>query len=178
MGRILLNMIMLFAPLSAMSFGGGQTVIADIAHQSVNVFHWLTDRQFADLFALSRVSPGPTTLISSLIGWHVAGFVGLMVATLAMYLPSSTIFVAVTSFWHKHQHAPWRRAVERGLAPVAVGLILAGAVAVLQAMHATAIGWATTAVTTLVVQFVKINPYVLMSAVAAIYIAVFYAGLY
>jgi chromate transporter len=177
MDNVLLRIILLFAPLSALSFGGGQTIIADIQLQSVSVYHWLSGQQFADLFAISRVSPGPTTLISALIGWHLEGFVGAIVATLAMFVPSSMVFVTVTLFWHKSEGTRWRRAIERGLAPVAVGLIFAGAVAVMQSMHATTLAWATTAIAACVVYFTKLNPYILMSAVALIYVAVFYVPL-
>ncbi|CAB3777433.1 chromate transporter [Paraburkholderia fynbosensis] len=177
MDNVLLRIIFLFAPLSALSFGGGQTIIADIQIQSVSVYHWLSGQEFADLFAISRVSPGPTTLISALIGWHLEGFVGAIVATLAMYIPSSTVFVTVTLFWHKSEGTRWRRAIERGLAPVAVGLIFAGAVAVMQSMHATALAWATTATAAGVIYFTKLNPYILMSAVALVFVAAFYVPL-
>jgi chromate transporter len=174
MANVLLRLIVLFAPLSALSFGGGQTIIADIQLQSVSVYHWLSGQEFADLFAISRVSPGPTTLISALIGWHLEGLIGALVATLAMYIPSSTVFVTVTLFWHKSEGTRWRLAIERGLAPVAVGLIFAGAVAVMESMHATTFAWGTTAIAACVVYFTKLNPYVLMSAVALAYAAVFY----
>ncbi|GAB2897519.1 chromate transporter [Paraburkholderia jirisanensis] len=177
MDNVLLRMVLLFAPLSALSFGGGQTIIADIQLQSVSVYHWLSGQEFADLFAISRVSPGPTTLISALIGWHMAGFIGAIVATLAMYIPSSTVFVTVTLFWHKSEGTRWRHAIERGLAPVAVGLIFAGAVAVMQSMHATTFTWATTAIAGCVVHFTRLNPYILMSAVALAYVAMFYLPL-
>ncbi|MBN3802652.1 chromate transporter [Paraburkholderia sp. Ac-20336] len=177
MANVLLRIVLLFAPLSALSFGGGQTIIADVQHQSVSVYHWLSGQEFADLFAISRVSPGPTTLISALIGWHLEGFTGAIVATLAMYIPSSVVFVVVTLFWHKSEGTRWRRAIERGLAPVAVGLIFAGAVAVMESMHATTLAWATTAIAACVVYFTKLNPYILMSAVALIYVAVFYVPL-
>src|ERR1700754_877545 len=178
MANVLLRLIVLFAPLSALSFGGGQTIIADIQLQSVAVYHWLSGQEFADLFAISRVSPGPTTLISALIGWHLEGFIGAIVATLAMYIPSSVVFVTVTLFWHKSEGTRWRRAIERGLAPVAVGLIFAGAVAVMESMHATMFAWVTTAIAGAIVYFTKLNPYVLMSGVALIYVAAFYVPLF
>jgi len=83
----LLGIFLVFAPLSLMSFGGGQAIIADMQHQVVDVQHWMTGPQFADIFALSRAAPGPSTLIAALIGWQVAGFVGAVVGTLAMYRP-------------------------------------------------------------------------------------------
>ena len=46
----LLTLFAVFAPLSLLSFGGSNSVIADIAHQSVAVQHWTSEREFADLF--------------------------------------------------------------------------------------------------------------------------------
>src|SRR5262249_57406046 len=74
----LLGLVLVFAPLSALSFGGGQAIIADMQHQTV-AQGWLSDTEFADLFAISRAAPGPSTLISALIGWQVAGLVGAVV---------------------------------------------------------------------------------------------------
>ncbi len=55
---------------------------------AVEVEHWMTDRQFADLFALAQVTPGPNVIIVTLIGYHVAGVAGALVATLAMCGPT------------------------------------------------------------------------------------------
>ena len=55
----LLGLIIVFAPLSLFSFGGGQAIVADIQHQTVGVHGWLTDQQFTDMFALSRAAPVP-----------------------------------------------------------------------------------------------------------------------
>ena len=49
--------------------------------------HWLTDVDFAQAFAISQASPGPNMLIVSVIGWKVYGFLGALVATLALCLP-------------------------------------------------------------------------------------------
>ena len=43
--------------------------------------HWMNDRQFADMFAIAQVSPGPNIIIVTLIGYHVAGIAGAVVAT-------------------------------------------------------------------------------------------------
>ncbi len=53
-GGSLIALGLVFAPLSLLSFGGGNAVIADIAQQSIAVHHWTSEREFADLFALSR----------------------------------------------------------------------------------------------------------------------------
>lgn len=174
MDNLLLRLILVFAPLSILSIGGGQAIIADIQHQTVDVYHWFTNEQFADMFAISRATPGPNTLIASLIGWHLGGLAGLLAATLAMYIPSSLAFITVTTFWHRSEGARWRLAIERGLAPIAVGLIFAGALTILEALHLSVLGWATTAVAMAVLYTTRTNPYLVIFSVIALYLAVFF----
>ena len=172
----LLNLILVFAPLSLASFGGGQVIVSDIQLQTVVVHHWFTNQQFADVFAISRAAPGPSTLIASLIGWRIDGFIGAIVATLAMYVPSSTVFVLCTTLWHKHHGSPWRMAIERGLAPVAVGLVFASGVRILEAIQMSnlVLGLGTVAAATGLLYFTKINPYLLLFLVAGFYALVFF----
>jgi chromate transporter len=120
----LLRLFVVFAPLSLLSFGGSNSVIADIAHQSVAVQHWTSERDFADFFALSRAAPGPGSMLAALIGWQSAGFVGALVATVAFYLPSSVLLYVVANVWGRWRGAAWHQAVERGIAPIAAGLFL------------------------------------------------------
>lgn len=171
MGR-LLGLVLVFAPLSVLSFGGGQAIIADMQHQTVAVHGWLTDAQFVDLFAVSRAAPGPTTLIAALIGWQVAGFAGALVAALAMYVPSSIIVYAATRWWNRRAGSPWREALERGLAPVAVGLIFAGAYTVTRAAQLDWLGFATLAVALAVLLATRISTYALMGAAAVLFVLV------
>src|SRR5512147_2764007 len=109
----LLGLVLVFAPLSLFSFGGGQAIVADMQVQVVNQ-GWMTPQQFVDMFALSRAAPGPSTLIAALIGWQVAGFAGAVVATLAIYIPSSLVVYAAVRWWHKSKESPWRGILERG----------------------------------------------------------------
>jgi len=82
--RTLLALVVVFVPLSLLSIGGGASLLADMEHQSVTVHGWTTPREFADLFAISRVAPGPGTMLAALIGWKVAGWAGAVVATVAL----------------------------------------------------------------------------------------------
>ncbi len=171
----LLGLIIVFAPLSILSFGGGQAIVADIQHQTVTVHHWMTNDQFTDMYAVSRAAPGPSTLVAALIGWQVYGFWGALVGTLAIYIPSSVVVYGATSWWHRHEGSPWRVAIEKGLGPIALGLIFAGVVAVLEAAHiieATRInflGLATTLGSAGVLYFTKVSPYLLVAIVALLY---------
>jgi chromate transporter len=168
----ILGLIFVFAPLSLVSFGGGQAIIADMQHQTVDVQHWLTGNEFADLFALSRAAPGPSTLIAALIGWQVAGLLGAIVATLAIYVPSSIVVYGATRWWHARRDSPWRGILERGLAPIAVGLVFAAAFSVLQAANAGVLQIATAGVACLLLLYTDVSTYVLMGAAAAIFAGV------
>ena len=144
----LLALVLVFAPISLVSLGGGPSVFAEMQRQSVEVHGWLSDERFLDLFAVSRAAPGPGSLIAALVGWEAAGFAGALVAALALYLPSSLLLLAVGHWWRRGGDAPLRRAVERGLAPVAVGLIFAGVVTLARGDGSGWLGIATLAVCT------------------------------
>jgi chromate transporter len=90
-GNVLLALFAVFAPLSLLSFGGSNAVLADIAQQSVAVHGWVSEREFADFFALSRAAPGPGSMLVALIGWKVAGLSGALVATASLYLPGAIL---------------------------------------------------------------------------------------
>lgn len=83
--NIYLQLIAVFAPLSLLSIGGGQSVIADINQQAVAIHGWMTQREFIDLFAISRAAPGPGSLLATLIGWKEADWAGAVVASLALF---------------------------------------------------------------------------------------------
>jgi chromate transporter len=167
----LLAIVLVFAPLSLISFGGGQAIIADMQHQVVDIRHWMSGPEFADLFALSRAAPGPSTLIAALIGWQVAGLAGAITGTLAIYIPSSLVVYAAVRWWHASKESPWRTALEQGLMPVAVGLVFAGALAVLQAAHVGALQIFTTVVAAALLIYTQISVYVIMVVTALVFAA-------
>ena len=71
-------------------------------------------------------------MLATLIGFKVAGFAGAVVATLALFVPSSLACFVVARVWDHYHARPWRQAVEDGLAPIAAGLMFSGALAVLR----------------------------------------------
>ncbi len=173
----LLNLVLLCVPLSLVSFGGGQSIIAGLQHQTVDIQHILTAREFTDYYAISRAAPGPGTLIVVLIGWHIAGLLGALAAALAIFVPSSALVCIFGSIWQRHRHADWAVAVERGLAPVAAGLIFAGAFAVSVAAGLTLIDIATVAVGTMVLFRSRIGAYPLLAAAAVLYFLLSLGGM-
>jgi chromate transporter len=161
----LLALVLVFAPISLVSLGGGPSVFAEMQRQSVEVHGWLSDERFLELFAVSRAAPGPGSLVAALVGWEAAGFPGALVAALSLYLPSSLLLLAVGHWWRRGGEAPLRRAVERGLAPVAVGLIFSGVVTLASGDASGWLGIATIAVCT-VALLRGASPYWVMFAAA------------
>ena len=142
--RTLVALIFVFAPLSLVSIGGGPAVFAEMQHQAVVVHGWVTQREFGDLFAISRAAPGPGALLATLIGWQAAGWRGALIVSFAFFLPSSMAVYVTAHFWNRWRGSAWHAALEEGFAPVAAGLVLAGALAVLQSGGALAWGIALT----------------------------------
>lgn len=136
-----LALILVFVPFSLVSLGGGTGILAGIHHQAVDVHHWVTAREFVDLFAISRAAPGPGSMLTTLIGWHVWGWSGAVIATLALFVPSSLLCYAAALMWRRHRGKRWHTALEQGLAPVGIGLVLAGAVTVLRIGSGGALAW-------------------------------------
>lgn len=138
-------------------------------HQTVDIQHWMSGREFVDIFAVSRAAPGPSTLIAALIGWHVAGLPGAVIATIAIYLPSSLIVYAAVRWWHASKDLPWRSILQRGLTPVAVGLVFAGALAVLQAARVDALQIFATVVTAGLLLTTRVGVYAIMAGAALLF---------
>src|SRR3972149_4576459 len=116
-----------FALLSLFAVGGANAAIPEMQRIAVEVMHWMSDRQFADSFAIAQLSPGPNVIIVTLIGYHVAGLAGAGVATAAMCGPTCLMAFFVTRVWDRFKDAPWRIAIQAGLVPVSLGLIAASA---------------------------------------------------
>ena len=117
----------LFSVLSLLAVGGANAAIPEMHRVAVDVMHWMSNKQFADMFAISQLSPGPNVIIVALIGFHVAGLSGAAVAITAMVVPTCVLAYFVARTWDRFKDARWRIAVQAGLVQVSLGLIGASA---------------------------------------------------
>jgi chromate transporter len=141
---LLLQLALLFAKLSLLAVGGASATVPEMTRQAVTIHHWLTPAQFSQLYAISNSAPGPNVLISTILGAHVAGVPGGIVATLAMIIPSCTLAVLVSHLLERHAASRWRRVLQASLLPITAGLILAAAVVLARQADT---GWLTAAIT-------------------------------
>lgn len=171
-----LQLITLFGSLSLMSIGGGNAVLPDMHLRSVQQHHWLNNTQFADLFSISQTAPGPSILIVGMIGYAaglpvggvLGGIIGGFVATAAMVIPAASLVYAITLFWQRAQESKWRIAVEKGFAPLTVGLILASSLVMSRAADHDWRAYLLTAACTLIFVRTKINPLIIVAVAGVI----------
>lgn len=133
----LISLALIFTQLSVLAFGGGNTILPEMERQVVEVHHWMTAEAFSALFALGQAAPGPNLMVVTLVGWHVAGWQGMLVTSIAKFGPSSLITVGVLHLWERFKERPWRRIVQAGLLPMTAGLVGASAALIAQASATT-----------------------------------------
>lgn len=163
MNLVLLQLIGLFAGLSMLAFGGGAGIIPDMQRAAVDQHHWLTAREFLDMFAISRAAPGPGSLIVVLIGLKAAGWAGAAVSFAAMFAPSCLLVHGVARYWQRAARFAWRAVVERALAPVAVGLTFASGLSLMRGTEHGWLPWGVTIVSSVLFALTEINPILLLA---------------
>jgi chromate transporter len=162
-----LSLFLVCAQLSIVAVGGATAVLPELQRQVVDVHHWMGAQEFGALFALAQAAPGPNVLVVTLVGWRVAGLGGAFAATVGMLLPSGLLTWCVLGAWHRFRDRPWRAAVQAGLVPVTVGMVMAAAALL---ATATTTGWATGLITlavAVVTLRTKLHPLLLLAAGAA-----------
>ena len=172
----LFAIVAVLAPLSLVSIGGASGVYAPLQHQTVEVLGWLTPREFLELFAIARITPGPGTMLATLIGFKIAGLPGAAVATLALFVPSSVLCFLVARVWDRYRGRPWHQAFENGLAPIGTGLMFAGVLAMLKLGSSGPLwllSWGIAAgVAALLTWRTQLHPFALLFGGAAVFVVV------
>jgi len=128
---ILIKLFLEFTKIGTFTFGGGYAMIPLIEKEIVNKYHWLTMEQFADLIAISEMTPGPVAVNSAtFVGYKVAKFWGAVVSTLGVVLPSFLVIWIVASVFFQFQNNPTVQSAFKGLRPAVLGLIIVAALSV------------------------------------------------
>jgi chromate transporter len=163
-----------FGYLSLLTLGGGMAAYPELCSLVVDVHKWLTLPQLDHLYGVGQAAPGPNMAIVS-VGAVTAGLPGAVVSFIAYLGPPALLALIVGRLWTRLRGRPWFVAVQRGLAPVSVGLLLAGCLTFAKGAVDGWTSWAIAATVFVVVLRTKINPslLVLAGAVAGIVAFVF-----
>lgn len=101
---IFLQLFWSFLQIGALSFGGGYAAMPLIQNQVVDIHHWLSLEEFADLVTISQMTPGPIAVnAATFVGVKIAGVIGAISATLGCILPSCIIVTIIAKLYLKYR---------------------------------------------------------------------------
>jgi chromate transporter len=132
-----------FAYLSLLTVGGGMAAFPEMKSLVVGTYHWLSYPQLIHIYSVGQMAPGPNMMMVAAVGERVGGVGGALIAALAFFVPTGLLTFGVGRLWKRLEHWPWRAAIQRGLAPVAIGLAVAGTITL---GKGAITGWLTAAV--------------------------------
>ena len=122
---IYLDLFLGFLKVGCFSFGGGFGSIP-LIRDVVMSYGWLSDEMLTYMIAVSESTPGPIMVnLATYVGSSQAGFLGALIATLTVMLPSFLIILLVTVLLKTALKNKYVQAVLRGLKPCVIGIVLA-----------------------------------------------------
>ena len=128
---IYLKLFLTFLKIGAVSFGGGYAMIPLIMDDCISQ-GWLSEDEILNFIAVAESTPGPIAVnMATFVGSSQAGFLGSMLATLGVVLPSFIIILLISAFFKHLLKYPAVKAVLAGIRPTIVSLILGTATTML-----------------------------------------------
>ncbi len=120
---IYLELLLTFFRIGMLGFGGGYVIIPLLSSEIARN-HWLTGQEFADIVAVSQMTPGPIGInAATFIGIRTAGILGGLSATIGMILPSLILVVITAHMMQKFKESTLVQSILKGIRPAVIGLI-------------------------------------------------------
>lgn len=105
-------------------FGTGLAIIPVLQYEIVEVYHWMSQKEFLSGIAFGQITPGPVTITSAFVGYRTAGFWGSLFAVIGMYSPGFLIILFVVPMvFERLKHKPWLLEFQEGAIPAVIGCI-------------------------------------------------------
>ena len=122
---ICLDLFVGFLKVGCFAFGGAYGAIP-LIRDVVMSYGWLSDEMLTYMIAVSESTPGPIMVnLATYVGSSQAGFLGAVMATTAVVLPSFLIILLITALLKAVLKNKYVQAVLRGLKPSVIGIVLA-----------------------------------------------------
>ncbi len=150
--------------LWCVAVGGPSTILPGIHRYVVEVEQLITSTEFAEIYTLGQVAPGPNVMYVTLLGWHLAGWAGAAATTIPLLVPATTLTLIVGHLNERYPNAAIGRAVRRGLMPITIGLMFASATILMRAVNHDWRGYLLTLLAAAVVLRKSWNPLWLLAA--------------
>ena len=126
------KLLITFAGMSVLLFGGGFVFIPMIQEIVVDSYGWVTNNEFIDGIALGQITPGPILISATFIGYKVAGVIGATAATIGIFLPPAMLMLFCTHFLDKLKKSDIINAALKGIRCGVIGMIAAASIVVMQ----------------------------------------------
>ena len=120
----LLQLAVLMSKIDLIAFGGGFASVPLMFHEIVEVRSWMDGPTFLNGIVLGQFTPGPIVITATFVGYLVHGFLGAIVATVAIFLPSFLILLGVAPYFDRLRASPWFARAIGGILCSFVGLLL------------------------------------------------------
>lgn len=153
-----------FLALWFVAVGGPSAILPEIHRYVVEANQLLTSAEFAEIYTLAQVAPGPNVMYVTLMGWHLAGWAGAAATTIPLLVPATTLTMLVGHLNERYPNAALSRAIRRGVTPITIGLMFAGAMVLMRAVNHDWRGYLVTFLTVAVVLRKTLNPLWLLAA--------------
>jgi len=164
-------LVRVFAYLSILTVGGGMAAFPEMKILTVEVHKWLTFPQLIHLYSVGQMAPGPNMMMILVIGQWAGGMLGAVAVLFAFFAPTALLAFVVARLWKKIEKWPWRTSIQQGLAPVSIGLLLAGCFTMARGAISGVETAAIAVGVLLILQQYKVNPALLVigSAVLGVF---------
>ena len=128
-----LNLFWSFFQIGLFSIGGGYAAMPLIQNQVVDIHHWLTMTEFADIMTIAEMTPGPIAINSAtFVGIQVEGILGAVIATLGCVFPSSIIVMILANIYYRFRGLDMVQGVLGGLRPAVIAMIASAGISLFQ----------------------------------------------
>jgi chromate transporter len=124
---MLLSLFLKLSVFSMIAFGGVNALLPELLNLAVNQEQWIDLQTFSDYFAIAQAAPGPNFMTVTLLGWHIYGIIGALVATFAIVWPSSILIFFLQRFILGIKDPVKKKSIQYAAAALAIGLVLSSA---------------------------------------------------
>ena len=124
---MLLSLFLKLSVFSMIAFGGVNALLPELLNLAVNQEQWIDLQTFSDYFAIAQAAPGPNFMTVTLLGWHIYGIIGALVATFAIVWPSSVLIFFLQRFILGIKDPVKKKSIQYAAAALAIGLVLSSA---------------------------------------------------
>lgn len=156
-----LSLLLTMMKIGLFTFGGGYAMIALLESEFVEKQGWLDKDEFLDMAAIAESTPGPIAInAATYIGYKNHGFLGAILATLGICIPSFAIIYVISLFFDTFLTLTYVQYAFRGIQVAVVYLILSAGLRMLGKMKKTLLSLAIlilSATTMVILSILSVN---------------------